>query len=122
MLCILDLTCTSHLLSTCYLRVLLTTTKSALNIHTNAKGFVVASGAILGISAGLLWTAQGSLMLAYPTEGQKGRFVGVFWTIFNLGGVVGASVMLGQNFHSTVLSLHVSSSGNHLIDFIGQCW
>jgi hypothetical protein len=61
-------------------------------------------------------------MLAYPTEGQKGRFVGVFWTIFNLGGVVGASVMLGQNFHSTVLSLHVSSSGNHLIDFIGQCW
>lgn len=49
---------------------------------------------------GLLWTAQGSLMLAYPTESQKGCYIGVFWTIFNLGGVVGASVSLGQNFHS----------------------
>ncbi|KAF8224043.1 MFS general substrate transporter [Tricholoma matsutake] len=73
----------------------------AMNIHPNAKGFVIAAGAILGICAGLLWTAQGSLMMAYPTEGQKGRFVGIFWAIFNLGGVVGASVTFGQNFHST---------------------
>lgn len=41
-------------------------------------------------------------MLAYPTESQKGMFIGIFWAIFNLGGVVGASVSLGQNFHSTV--------------------
>jgi len=49
-------------------------------------------------------------MMAYPTEGQKGRFVGVFWTIFNLGGVVGASVTLGQNFHSKVPFTHTVSS------------
>jgi hypothetical protein len=61
---------------------------------------VIAAGAILGICAGLLWAAQGSLMLAYPTEVQKGRFIGIFWSIFNLGGVVGASVALGQNIHS----------------------
>ncbi|KZT24725.1 MFS general substrate transporter [Neolentinus lepideus HHB14362 ss-1] len=73
----------------------------ALNIHPNAKGFVIAAGAILGICAGMLWTAQGSLMLAYPTEAQKGVFIGIFWAIFNLGGVIGASVSLGQNFHST---------------------
>ncbi|KAG9226027.1 hypothetical protein CCMSSC00406_0008689 [Pleurotus cornucopiae] len=77
----------------------------AMNIHPNAGGFVIASGAILGICAGLLWTAQGSLMLAYPTESQKGRYIGVFWTIFNLGGVVGASVSLGQNFHSEANSV-----------------
>ena len=41
-------------------------------------------------------------MLAYSTEKQKGTFIGIFWSIFNLGGVVGASVALGQNFHSTV--------------------
>lgn len=74
----------------------------AINIHADAGGFVIAAGAILGICAGLLWTAQGSLMLAYPTEGQKGKFIGIFWSIFNLGGVVGASVALGQNFHSKV--------------------
>lgn len=78
---------------------------SALNIHPNAKGFVIGSGAILGLCAGLLWTAQGSLMMAYPTEGQKGIFVGIFWAIFNLGGVVGSSVALGQNIHSTVCDL-----------------
>lgn len=41
-------------------------------------------------------------MLSYPTESQKGLFIGIFWGIFNLGAVVGASVSLGQNFHSTV--------------------
>ncbi|KAF8961018.1 major facilitator superfamily domain-containing protein [Flammula alnicola] len=74
----------------------------AMNIHPHAGAFVVAAGAILGICAGLLWTAQGSLMLAYATEGQKGKFIGIFWAIFNLGAVVGASVSLGQNFHSQV--------------------
>ncbi|KAI0785950.1 major facilitator superfamily domain-containing protein [Abortiporus biennis] len=71
-----------------------------VNIHPNAGGWVIAAGSILGICAGLLWTAQGSLMLAYPAEHEKGKFIGIFWSIFNLGGVVGASVSLGQNFHS----------------------
>jgi len=77
----------------------------AVNIHTHAQSFVIAAGAVLGVCAGLLWTAQGSLMLAYPTEQQKGRYIGVFWTIFNIGAVVGASVSLGQNFHSTANSV-----------------
>ncbi|KAG6874148.1 hypothetical protein C0995_005566 [Termitomyces sp. Mi166 len=72
----------------------------AVNIHPKAGGFIIAAGAYLGFCAGLLWTAQGSLMLAYPTESQKGLFIGVFWAIFNLGAVVGASVSLGENFHS----------------------
>ena len=75
---------------------------SAINIHPNTSGFVIGAGAILGICAGLLWTAQGSLMLAYPTENQKGKFIGIFWSIFNLGGVVGAAVSFGQNFDSKV--------------------
>ncbi|KAH7905560.1 hypothetical protein BJ138DRAFT_1017545, partial [Hygrophoropsis aurantiaca] len=74
----------------------------AVNIHPGAGAFVVTAGAILGICASLLWTAQGSLMLSYPTEAQKGLFIGVFWAIFNLGGVVGAAVSLGQNFDSKV--------------------
>ncbi|RPD70831.1 MFS general substrate transporter [Lentinus tigrinus ALCF2SS1-7] len=76
----------------------------AYNIHPNIGAFVIASGAYLGVSAGLLWTAQGSLMLAYPTENQKGMFIGIFWSIFNLGGVVGAAVSLGNNFDNTVFS------------------
>jgi len=77
----------------------------AMNIHPHAGAFVIAAGAILGICAGFLWTAQGSLMLAYATEDQKGKFIGIFWGIFNLGAVVGAAVSLGQNFHSTANSV-----------------
>ncbi|PPR06455.1 hypothetical protein CVT24_002616 [Panaeolus cyanescens] len=72
----------------------------ALNIHPHAGPFLLTAGAILGACAGLLWTAQGSLMMAYPTEAQKGKFIGIFWCIFNLGAVVGACVSLAENFHS----------------------
>ncbi|KAG8908081.1 hypothetical protein FRB99_000525 [Tulasnella sp. 403] len=72
----------------------------ATNIHKNAGWFIIFAGAILGVCAGLLWTAQGSLMLAYPTEQNKGLYISIFWAIFNLGAVVGAAVALGQNIHS----------------------
>jgi Ion channel regulatory protein UNC-93 len=73
-----------------------------VSVNKKTSPFVIAAGAILGIAAGLLWTAQGSLMLAYPTENNKGKFIGVFWSIFNLGGVVGATVSLGENVGSLV--------------------
>lgn len=97
--CMLDHICTFTILRLrdSYLRL-----GSALNIHPKSDAFVIAAGAVLGICAGLLWTAQGSLMLSYPTEIQKGRFIGIFWSIFNLGGVVGAAVSFGLNFKSEV--------------------
>lgn len=96
-----------------------------MNIHPHAGPFVIAAGSILGICAGLLWTAQGSLMMAYATEEQKGKFIGIFWGIFNLGAVVGASVSLGQNFGSTVSvsgSLYNDASIYNFVYGIGECW
>ncbi|KAG1812149.1 major facilitator superfamily domain-containing protein [Suillus subaureus] len=72
-----------------------------INIHPDASAFVITTGAILGICAALLWTAQGSMMMAYPTEAQKGTFISIFWTIFNLGGVVGSTVAFGTSFKNT---------------------
>lgn len=73
----------------------------ATNLHDNAGWFIIFAGAILGVCAGLLWTAQGSLMLAYPTgnydlhpaphlntltrwalEENKGKYIAIFWGIF----------------------------------------
>lgn len=74
-------------------------------------------------------------MLSYPTEAQKGVFISTFWAILSLGAVVGSSVSLGQNIHSTVRSFIHSrlpelrcSSGNGLQKNSGEilifecCW
>ncbi|KAN0063795.1 hypothetical protein ACQY0O_003845 [Thecaphora frezii] len=75
---------------------------SFLSYNINgSEGFVIAAGAILGFCASLLWVAQGSLMLSYPTEQQKGTFISVFWIIFNLGAVLGSAIQLGLTYNST---------------------
>ncbi|KAI8625507.1 MFS general substrate transporter [Xylariaceae sp. FL1651] len=65
--------------------------------HTKNEGFVDFAGAFLGFCAGLLWTAQGAIMMAYPSEKSKGRYISTFWIIFNFGGVIGALIVLAQN-------------------------
>ncbi|KAI0427015.1 major facilitator superfamily domain-containing protein [Xylaria sp. FL1042] len=69
--------------------------------HTKNEGFVTFAGAFLGVSAGLLWTAQGAIMMAYPLEKSKGRYISSFWVIFNAGGVIGALIVLVQNLNNT---------------------
>jgi MFS family permease len=69
--------------------------------HNQNRGFVVFAGAFLGVCAGLLWTAQGTIMMAYPPEDRKGRYISYFWVIFNLGAVIGSLVPLGQNLNAT---------------------
>lgn len=62
--------------------------------HNKNIGFVIFAGAFLGVCAGLLWTAQGAVMMAYPPENKKGRYISTFWIIFNLGAVIGSLVRL----------------------------
>ncbi|KAB8073595.1 MFS general substrate transporter [Aspergillus leporis] len=69
--------------------------------HNENAGFLIFAGALLGVCAGLLWSAQGAVMMSYPSETEKGKFIAIFWVIFNLGGVIGSLVPLGQNMHST---------------------
>lgn len=62
-------------------------------------GFLAAvGGAVLGVGAGLFWTAQGTLMIAYATPETRGRFIGLFWVMFNLGGVCGGLIQFALNF------------------------
>lgn len=68
--------------------------------HTRNLGFVVFAGAFLGVCAGLLWTAQGAIMMSYPPEQYKGRYISWFWIIFNFGAVIGSLIPLGQNVNN----------------------
>jgi len=68
--------------------------------HTANLGFTTFAGALLGVCAGLLWCAQGAVMMSYPPEASKGRYISWFWMIFNLGAVIGSLIPLGQNIHT----------------------
>ena len=60
--------------------------------HKTNMGYILFAGIFLGCCAGMLWAAQGAIMMAYPEEKLKGRFISWFWIIFNLGGVIGSLV------------------------------
>ncbi|KAL1539815.1 UNC93-like protein 1 [Salvia divinorum] len=69
--------------------------------HYQRQTFAIVSGAFLGVGAGLLWTAQGAIMTSYPPHDRKGSYIALFWSIFNLGGVIGGLIPFAMNFHRT---------------------
>ncbi|KZV77525.1 MFS general substrate transporter [Peniophora sp. CONT] len=76
------------------------------------RWFVVFAGAILGISAALLWSAQGAIMMSYPLEKDKGKAFAVFWAIFQSGSFLGAIIALAINIQHGGLS--AVSTGTYL--------
>ncbi|KAI8887848.1 MFS general substrate transporter [Backusella circina FSU 941] len=65
------------------------------------SGFVIASGIILGCCAGIFWSAQGAIMMSYPEEKDKGKYVAIFWAIFNVGGILGSIIALALNLENS---------------------
>jgi MFS family permease len=63
-----------------------------VSVHKYVPGFNIFAGAFLGVCAGLLWTAQGTIMMSYPLEQSKGRYFAWFWAIFNVGACIGSLV------------------------------
>ncbi|KAH9848983.1 MFS general substrate transporter [Lenzites betulinus] len=66
--------------------------------------FVIFAGAILGVSAALLWSAQGAIMMSYPLEKDKGKAFAIFWAIFQFGSFIGSIIALAINIESGKLS------------------
>ncbi|EIN11162.1 hypothetical protein PUNSTDRAFT_50256 [Punctularia strigosozonata HHB-11173 SS5] len=68
------------------------------------RWFLIFAGAILGVTAALLWSAQGSIMMSYPLEKDKGKAFSIFWAIFQFGSFIGALIALAINIRSGGLS------------------
>jgi hypothetical protein len=68
------------------------------------RWFLIFAGAVLGFTAALLWSAQGSIMMSYPLEKDKGKAFAVFWAIFQLGAFIGSVIALAINIRSGSLS------------------
>jgi hypothetical protein len=64
------------------------------------RWFLIFAGGVLGVSAALLWSAQGSIMMSYPLEKDKGKAFGVFWAIFQFGSFIGSLIALAINIRS----------------------
>ncbi|KUI55303.1 hypothetical protein VP1G_02715 [Cytospora mali] len=71
----------------------------AFQVH-GTRWFLILAGAILGLTASMLWAAQGSIMMSYPLEKDKGRSFSLFWSLFQMGTLVGAAIALGIEAHS----------------------
>ncbi|EIW52009.1 MFS general substrate transporter [Trametes versicolor FP-101664 SS1] len=69
-----------------------------------AGWFVIFAGALEGISAALLWSAQGSIMMSYPLEKDKGKAFSIFFAIFQFGSLLGSIIALAINIESGQLS------------------
>jgi len=65
---------------------------------TGAIVFYYLANVICGMGAGLLWTGQGQVTMAYPTTENKGLYFSIFWIIFNLGGTIGGFLAFGVNY------------------------
>ena len=79
---------------------------------SDSDTLTVASGAALGVGAGVLWNVQASVMMALPSEKEKGLYFAIFWTIFNLGAVIGSVVPLVREWTSHTTSQ--VSSGTYI--------
>lgn len=49
--------------------------------HTEDAAFVKFAAAMCGLSAACLWASGPTIVMAYPTEDKKGRYIGYFWAI-----------------------------------------
>ncbi|KAJ1882335.1 hypothetical protein LPJ57_001013 [Coemansia sp. RSA 486] len=86
--------------------------------HTKNGAFTIAAGAILGVGAGILWAAQGMIMVSYPREEEKAKYIAVFWVIFNLGGMLGGILPFAINFKSEKDTL---SDGVYIAFVVLEC-
>ncbi|VFQ65397.1 unnamed protein product [Cuscuta campestris] len=67
--------------------------------HFKHQAFAILAGAFLGIGAGLVWASQGAIMTSYPPHDRKGTYISMFWSIFNMGGVIGGLIPFILNYH-----------------------
>ncbi|KAF1839647.1 MFS general substrate transporter [Decorospora gaudefroyi] len=92
---------------------------------TQNLGYVVFAGFLLGCCAGVLWSAQGAIMMSYPPEKLKGRYISWFWIVFNMGAVIGGLVQLALNFDKREGKKAAVTNGTYvgfmILTFLGAC-
>lgn len=68
---------------------------------TGNATFVIASGAILGVGASLVWVAQGGVVTTYVPEARRGLAIAMFLFVLNIGGSIASLWDFLSSPHST---------------------
>ena len=91
------------------------------HIGNRATAFVIVAGCIEGLCAAMLWTGQGAVTMAYPTEDEKGKAFTIFWVIFQLGAVIGSIIPICMNWNSKAGSLSDGTYVAFIVIMLAGC-
>ncbi|KAI7784385.1 hypothetical protein LA080_010168 [Diaporthe eres] len=60
--------------------------------------FIYLGSAACGLSAGIFWAAEGSIMLSYPEPEKRGRYLPYWLAYRNSGSILGGAINLAFNY------------------------
>lgn len=85
----------------------------------SASWFVVFGAVLCGISAGVFWSTEGAVILAYPERRKQGRYTS-YWLMYRvLGQLVGGAINLGLNANNDQRGS--LSTNTYLVFVVLQC-
>ncbi|KAJ5749281.1 uncharacterized protein N7511_010977 [Penicillium nucicola] len=62
--------------------------------------FLLLGAALCGIGASLLWASEAAIAVGYPEEAKRGRYVGIWMGIRQMGPLVGGAISLALNVNT----------------------
>ncbi|KAJ3548019.1 hypothetical protein NM208_g1208 [Fusarium decemcellulare] len=74
----------------------------AASLYTNnrygTEWFVYLGATACGITAGIFWAAEGAIMISYPEDSQRGRYLAYWLAYRNGGSIIGGIINLAFNY------------------------
>lgn len=80
---------------------------------TSSEVYPIIGGAVVGFSAGLLWTVSNFIAFGYAPEHEKGTFFMIQNSLGGAGLLVGAAVVMGVSLHDP--TVHVTPQSVYAI-------
>lgn len=62
--------------------------------------FMILGAGLCGVGASLLWVSEAAIAVGYPQEAKRGKYVGIWMGIRQLGPLIGGSVSLALNVNT----------------------
>ncbi|KAF4464221.1 duf895 domain membrane protein [Fusarium albosuccineum] len=74
----------------------------AASLYTNnrygTEWFVYLGATACGITAGIFWAAEGAIVISYPEDSQRGRYLAYWLAYRNGGSIIGGIINLAFNY------------------------